>query len=172
MLSFSSAQAHEAQREEGFLEQAMLQTSLGGREVNCHIIFPVDAKLEYLTSWSNEGADQAHCEFNGNKLLNYSPNGIVNGHHHNIKFFDGIMRCKFKVTFSDGNECSCEVTTKNLSSSDVRDRYTISHDGCECMRITRCDGNDCAGDDEWPCGGYDGCYWAPQVTLHVDSSWN
>jgi hypothetical protein len=50
--------------------------------------------------------------------------------------------------------------------------YIIDQDGCECMRITRCEGDKCPGDGntgQWPCDE-DGCVGVPQVTLTVESS--
>ncbi len=153
----------------------MLQTSLGAREVNCNIKFPLDAKLEYLSS-SAYGVDTARCEFDGNMLKNDAKDGIPWGWIHPYgDYMQGWIRCKFKVTFSDGNDCTCQVTTKKVELSSVwhYTKYYIDHDGCECMRIKRCEGEQCPGDGntgEWPCGN-GGRYYAPQVTLTVESSW-
>ena len=134
--------------------------------MNCNIKFPADAKVEYLTSGANR-VSPARCEFHGNMLINDAPKGI-NSHEE--------MWCKFKVEFSDGNGCSCEVKTNNWGYPE----YYIEHFGCECMRITRCEGDRCPGDGntgEWPCDygdsfEFDGCYHAPDVTLTVESSSN
>ena len=138
--------------------------------MNCNIKFPADAKVEYLTSGAYE-VSQARCEFHGNMLINDAPKGMY--------WVPGEMWCKFKVKFSDGNGCSCEVTTSN--NGDPQGYIiTPSRHGCECMRITRCEGDRCPGDGntgEWPCDygdsfEFDGCYHAPDVTLTVESSSN
>ncbi len=165
MLFFLSAQAHEVQREESFPEQAMLQTSLGQREMNLNIKFPADAKLKYLSSSANN-VDDAHCEFDGNMLLNSAEKAF---------FESWDLNCKFKVTFSEiyGNECSCELATKRRMIMFGVAQYSIDRYGCDCMRITLCEGNKCSKDNAggWPCGKHDRCVGAPQVTLTVESTW-
>ncbi len=143
--------------------------------MNCNIKFPADAKLEYL--WSDaEGVLDAHCEFNGNMLRNDAPYGIQFESYVGDTIF-GEMHCAFKVTFSDGNFCDCEVTTRNEHFYMGAGRYSIYNRwGCGCMRIKRCEGKQCPGDGntgQWPCRGDDGvgCKQAPQVTLTVESSW-
>ena len=151
-----STQAHEVQRKEGFPEQALLQSF---HQVNCNIKFPADAELVYVSS-SDDGVSHARCEFHGNMLINDAQKGM---------WFPSIMWCKFKVEFSDGNGCSCEVRTSNEGWP----IYYIEPHGCGCMHITRCEGDRCPGDGntgQWPCGST-GCYYAPDVTLTVESSW-
>ncbi len=135
--------------------------------MNCNIKFPVDAKLEYLSSGA-EHVSKANCEFDGNMLINDAPHGFP------LSVIDGNMEakmwCKFKVTFPNGNDCTCQVTTDHW--------YYITRDGCECMRITRCEGDECIGDGNtgrWPCDkhncwNHNGCDDPPQVTLTVESS--
>ena len=146
--------------------------------MNCNIKFPGDAKVEYLTS-SAEGVSPARCE-----VLPWKPHPILLNDAEKGIWHKGVMHCKFKVTFSDGNDCTCQVTTTNKGIP----RYYIEHEGCECMRITRCAGDECPKGSAgvWPCGEKDntlpsphssrplrigGCKYAPDVILTVESSW-